>query len=88
MPQGMQEFMIFLAGLGFPEFARTMDKMRNPHPKGQKGAMGKEAAGNPAMTNPGQAQMIARLAQMRQQAGAQPGGAPPAPTQNPLAFAR
>ena len=83
MPSGMQQFLIFLAGMGFPEFERTMNKMRNPHGKqgaGGKSALGKEAAGNPNQTQVAQ-QMLAQLAARRAQ-GMQPG---PVPQPNPLA---
>lgn len=84
MPGGMQQFLIFLAGMGFPEFERTMTKMRNPHGKqGGKSALGKEAAGNPNQTQVSQ-QLLAQLAARRAQAqmGA---GAAQQPQPNPLA---
>lgn len=85
MPGGMQQFLIFLAGMGFKHFEETMNKLRNPQGKGGgKSALGKEAAGNPAQTQVGPqllAQLAARRAQMQGgQPGAAPGGQP-----NPLA---
>ncbi len=77
MPAGLQAMMIFLAGMGLPVFESAMNKLRGGGAKG-KTALGKEAAGNPQMTNSATAQMIARLAAMRQQGGA-PGAAPAMP---------
>lgn len=86
LPQGMQGMLLFLAGIGFPEFVRSIDKMKGPQAK--KGALGKEATANPAMTNPLAAQMIAKMAAMRGGPGGAPMGAP-APAPNPMAmFAR
>ena len=92
IPPAMQQMLLFLAGIGFPQFAATLDKMK---PKEPKTPSAKDAAANPAMTNPAQAQMIAKLAAMRAQGGGAPpmpgmppgGGAPGgAPAPNPMAM--
>ena len=81
-PAGMA-MLLFLAGMGYPEYVRAMDKQRNPG--GHKSAAGKEAAANPQMTNPAAAAQLAQLAALKRQ---MPGTGVPmaAPPPNPMAM--
>ena len=87
IPPALQATMLFLAGMGLPELARSLDRMK-PKEAGHKGQLGKEAAANPQSTNALQAQMIAKLAAARGAgpAGPVPAGMPGAPAANPLAM--
>lgn len=89
IPQQLQAMMLFLAGMGLPELARSLDRMKPKEP-GHKGQLAKEATANPGMTNSLQAQMIAKLAAARGAGGAPGGvqGAIPgaAPAANPMAM--
>lgn len=79
-PQSMggdlqQMLLMFLAGMGFPHFEATINKLRKG-PNDQKGVK-KDAANSPQQQmNPMMAMMLAKAAQAR---GGMPGGMVPPP---------
>lgn len=78
-PQSMgdnlqQMLLYFLAGVGFPHFEATINKLRK-NPNEQKGIK-KDAANSPQQMNPMMAMMLAKAAQAR---GGMPGGMVPPP---------
>ena len=78
-PQSMgndlqQMLLMFLAGMGFPHFEATINKLRK-NPNEQKGVK-KDAANSPQQMNPMMAMMLAKAAQAR---GGMPGGMVPPP---------
>lgn len=78
-PQSMggdlqQMLLMFLAGMGFPHFEATINKLRKG-PNDQKGIK-KDAANSPQQMNPMMAMMLAKAAQAR---GGMPGGMVPPP---------
>lgn len=76
MPDNAMQMLMFMAGMGFPEFVRSMDKLkgekRSHHAQGMKG----DAQTSGGMAPPLQlAQLLARQQQMQQMFSAlKPGG--------------
>lgn len=72
MPDNAMSMLLFMAGMGFPEMVRSMDKLRGDKGKShkQQGMQGDAAQSNGMAPPIPLAQMIARQAQMQKAMGA------------------